>query len=83
MDDSRTRFVLSLNERSRSLVLTKRADPKFRAFLTYERRDPNTLILDGTFEGKKTTATLRKAADREFLLNSRGFHWINEVPFNR
>jgi hypothetical protein len=81
MDDSRTRFVLKLEEKT--LTLTKRADPKFKAVFHYTRPNPNTLALDGTFEGKKIIATLRKSEDREFLLSSRGFHWVNDVPFNR
>ena len=82
MDDSRTRYALAFDEKAKSLTLTKRTDPKFKAVFNY-RHDANTLFLDGTFEGKKMVATLYKAPDRDFLLNSRGFHWINEVPFNR
>ena len=81
MDDSRARLTLKIN--SRELMLTRRPELTPMAFFTYELRGPGTLILDGTFDGKKTNATLHKAASREFLLNTRGFHWINEVPFNR
>lgn len=80
MDDSRTRFMLALD--GKQLTLTKRTEPNFKAVFDY-RHEANALHLDGTFEGRKLVATLHKASEREFLLNSRGFHWINEVPFNR
>ena len=28
-------------------------------------------------------ARLKRIDDSKFLLKSRGFHWINEFPFNR
>jgi hypothetical protein len=34
-------------------------------------------------DGKKIQARLRKLELNNFLLNSRGFHWISEFPFNR
>ena len=83
MDDTRTRFAIALDEKAGTLTFTKRTDPAFKAVFNVQRRDPNTMLLDGTFEGKKTTAMLRRVENREFLLTSRGFHWINEVPFNR
>lgn len=84
MDDSRTRVSIKLKEDDRSMLLTKRNDHLFEARFTYTRPDPNTLVLDGTQYGKRVVAKLRKApADRTFLLTSRGFHWVNDVPFNR
>ena len=50
---------------------------------SYQRPNPQTLIVDGTMDGKKIHATLLRDDEKEFLLTSRGFHWINEYPFNR
>jgi hypothetical protein len=83
MDDSRTRFNLTLDEKKQTLTLKKRTEPSFVTTFNYRKPDARTFILDGTFEGKKMVATMHKGQDREFLLTSRGFHWINEVPFNR
>jgi hypothetical protein len=38
--------------------------------------------MEGTLNGK-IKARLRRAESSDFLLISRGFHWINEYPFNR
>jgi hypothetical protein len=43
--------------------------------------DRTTLVLDGTFRGRRIHAELRR--EPEPLLLTRGFHWRNEVPFNR
>jgi hypothetical protein len=38
--------------------------------------------MEGTLDGRPIKAKLRRA-DEPFLLVSRGFHWINELPFSR
>lgn len=44
--------------------------------------DPRpTLVIDGTFRGKPFHAELHREPDP--LLITRGFHWINDIPFNR
>lgn len=51
--------------------------------LRYRRAADGALTLEGTLDGHAITAegTLRRPED--FLLMNRGFHWINEYPFNR
>ncbi|MBS0196088.1 MAG: hypothetical protein JSR77_04965 [Planctomycetes bacterium] len=51
--------------------------------LSYERPAENTLVLSGEFQGVQIRARLNRRTDQSFLLLSRGFHWINEYPFNR
>ena len=51
--------------------------------LIYSRPDADHLLLEGKLESDLLSVRLRKVDPSEFLLASRGFHWINEVPFNR
>lgn len=81
VSDERVRYQIEMAKSAFSLK--RRTEPNFRAAFDYQRPNPNTLILDGTMNGKKVHATLHLDASKEFLLTSRGFHWINEVPFNR
>jgi hypothetical protein len=81
VSDERKRFGTKFEKDS--FVLTKRDDPAFSAPFKYTRPDPRTLIADGTMEGKRIHATMHLDAEKEFLLSSRGFHWINEYPYNR
>ncbi|HEX4961833.1 MAG TPA: hypothetical protein VF173_13400 [Thermoanaerobaculia bacterium] len=80
--DSRQRYGLKLDEAKKTLALTKRGDPAWKSALTYQRPAPDRLTLEGTFEGKKVRASLHRVAEPKSLLVIRGFHWINEFPFN-
>jgi hypothetical protein len=59
--------------------------------LSYQEPEPGVIVIDGdleTFESRKPVkhhvrARLRHVPDEKFLLLSRGFHWINEVPYNQ
>jgi hypothetical protein len=39
--------------------------------------------IEGPFQGAAIAAKIRKVENDDFPLVSRGFHWVNEVPFNR
>jgi hypothetical protein len=47
------------------------------------RHEGDKLVLEGEFEGRRVRARLSKMVVGESLLMTRGFHWINESPFNR
>ncbi len=83
MSESRQRFPLQLDAEKRTLSLTKRDDPNWKTVLGYEQPPPELLTLAGDFDGRPLRARLRRADPSRFLLTSRGFHWINESPFNR
>jgi hypothetical protein len=83
MDDSRQGFSLKLDPLKRTLALTKRGETKPSGQLAYQRPAPDVLLLTGDFDGQKVQAKLRRTDPKKFLLVSRGFHWINEYPFNR
>lgn len=81
VNDRRNRYSIKLS--ANEFTLGKRDDPAWKAPFRYTRPDPGTLIVDGTMDGKKIHATMKLDAEKEFLLTTRGFHWINEYPFNR
>jgi hypothetical protein len=82
MSDSRRRFLYKQDPKSHVLKLTKVEDSKWNATLTYTQTAPDLVAMEGTFDGKKVKATLKRADTSDFLLISRGFHWINEFPLN-
>lgn len=51
--------------------------------LSIARADAEYLTIDGVLDDETVRATLRRVPDSEFLLTSRGFHWISEFPYNR
>src|SRR5215471_2902424 len=83
MSGERVRYVLDLDVAKKKFTLSKRADPKWKSELTVEQPQPELVLLDGKMDGRQVHAKLRRQPESKFLLLSRGFHWINEVPFNR
>ena len=83
MNDSRQLLNVKLDEKKRTLAVSRKNEPAWNGLLTYERPDPNTLTLDGTIGNQKIQALCHREPVPAFRLTTRGFHWINEFPFNR
>ena len=65
------------------LALTRREEPSKKYELAYSEPAPDRLVVNGSIEGQTVRASLRKVPVPQFLLVDRGFHWINEYPYNR
>jgi hypothetical protein len=83
MSDSRNRYRLKLDTGQHTLALTKRDNPDWKSDFSYQQPEPELLKLEGTLDGQKIRAKLRRVEESSFLLVTRGFHWISEYPFNR
>ncbi len=81
MDESFARYNSSINDKT--LALTKADDKNWKASFIYQRPVPEQLILDGGMDGHIVHMQLQLVDRKKFLLVSRGFHWIQEYPFNR
>ncbi len=66
-----------------TVILTGNRDGSPRFVFTYTRPDDTHLTLEGRLRDDSIRARLRKIDTSKFLLINRGFHWINEFPFNR
>lgn len=55
---------------------------KHRYEFSYIVRD-TTLLLSGNCDNCFVSALFSRKTENDYLLMSRGFHWVNEVPFNR
>jgi len=83
MDDSFVDYRMKTDAEAGSLTLTKAGDPNWQASFTSERPTFDRLTLDGSMDGHATRMTLSRVDPNAFLLVNRGFHWIQEFPFNR
>jgi hypothetical protein len=83
MDDSYKRVRATLDEKKRTLIVTRRNEPQWDGRLSYAQPDPNTLTVDGDLGNRKIHALCHREPIPKFLLTTRGFHWVNEFPFNR
>jgi hypothetical protein len=82
MNDTFDRYTAEFDKDGRTLKVTS-VDRKTSSTLTYRRSPAERLVLDGTLDGQLVHLELKEVDLNTFLLNSRGFQWIQEVPFNR
>ena len=77
-----TGYVTPKKNGQTALVI-KAGDKTRKAVFTYERSASDQLKLNGTMAGHTIQMQLRREDEKKFLLSSRGFHWVQEYPFNR
>lgn len=65
------------------MTLKKRGVPEQNAEFAFAQPEPERLTLNGKLARQQIQAHLWRIAEPKFPLTSRGFHWINEYPFNR
>ena len=82
-DDTFTGYGSAINEKDHTIALTKPADKNWKATLTYTRPVPDQLVLAGPMDGHQVEMKLKLMDRDKFNLVNRGFHWINEYPFQR
>lgn len=83
MDDSFDRYGTAISVNNRTLAFTKDSDKSWKATFSFQRVAQDQLILDGSMDGHKIHMQLQLVDRNKFLLISRGFHWVQEYPFNR
>lgn len=84
MDDSFRRFNAKVDTAAKQLTLTTMGSGSVtQSPLSYQRPDHEHLLIDGMIEGRMTHLVLQFRDPDSFLQRSRGFHWIQELPFNR
>lgn len=81
-DDSRKSYGAQVDEKKNTLSLTKGDDKNWKASFTFTRA-ADRLKLDGSIGGHKVEMQLKREDETKLTLNSRGFHWVQEYPFNR
>lgn len=83
MDDSPAAYNADYNAAKDTVTLTRASEKNQAGTLIYSRPDADRVLLEGKLSGDMLTIKLREVDTTKFLLVNRGFHWINERPFNR
>lgn len=81
-NDSIQRCVFKPDTLSHLITMNFRKDTTTWRF-TYFQPAPDALVLAGVWKNDSLRVQLKRYDERKFLLTNRGFHWVNEVPFNR
>ena len=81
--DSMVRFGLRTDTLKRVAILANGPDSTKWARLAYLFPDSAHLALAGRIAGDSVEMKLRRRPESSYPLVSRGFHWVNEVPYFR
>jgi hypothetical protein len=84
---SRVRYRMQINPAAKTVTLQRPDFSDWKAELTFTQPDADHLFLEGELDGHAMKVELRRENLDEYLaqfrLLNRGFHWINEYPYNR
>ncbi len=82
-DGSATRMGMQLDMEASEMKMIELGGLKpEKNAMRFELIQEDLLRIEGDFKGQKIAVKLRRD-DRKSLLNSRGFHWFSEAPFDR
>ncbi|HEY3738293.1 MAG TPA: hypothetical protein VGL53_00540 [Bryobacteraceae bacterium] len=86
-DGSRSNFRIQMDEAHSQFAIVTSGGGKTAAKelgkFRFLRTGPAALSLEGTWNGKTIGMQLDALSTAEYPLNKRGFHWVQEFPFNR
>jgi hypothetical protein len=77
MSDAWMGYLVQVDADTRTLALTKPQDSTWQSAVSYKEREPGLLALEGTFDGRKIRANLRRD-ESEFPLVNGKFRWVIE-----
>jgi hypothetical protein len=75
-DDSFAHFPVTINERYRTVSVRKGNSRNWEAAFLYERPADDRMVLEGTMDGLKLRATLKRVELDSFRLRSSFFRWV-------
>lgn len=82
MDDSFAWHGASIDVKNKTLVITDDRDKNWKANFNFERSGQDQMTLDGSMDGHQVHMQLKRIDLNRFRLVSRGFHWVQEYPYN-
>lgn len=81
MNDSAAWYECKVDTLQHTFELT--SDKRFTITMAYNKQDSKTYILKGRCLYDTLYMVVKKLDKSSFPLMNRGFHWVNEYPFNR
>ena len=83
MNDSLVTFGAKIHASGNSIEVTQFDSAQTRSTLTFERPAKDRLVLDGMLDKHVVHMELSYRDPDSFLIRSRGFHWVQENPYNK
>ena len=83
MNDSLKYFAIKTDTMKHRIVFNSYVDTIHKFTFTYTLHKPGVLVINGKWKQDSLHIKLHRVNEKDFLLLKRGFHWVNEYPFNR
>jgi hypothetical protein len=83
MNDSTANFTTVFNKKKKELVLKSTAKDSLKYVLNYNVIGKDKLVISGLRDKDSISVSFKKKDLKDFRLINRGFHWVNEYPYNR
>lgn len=83
MDDSFVYYDLAIQKDEKQFTLSSEEEQPVSPNFEYQLFGDMTLQLDGTLHNDTLQVFFSKKNREDFLLINRGYHWVNEYPYNR
>ncbi|UEG53864.1 hypothetical protein LLH06_02605 [Mucilaginibacter daejeonensis] len=83
MNDSVRNLNFEVDTAKKLATVYSATDTLHKYKLHYARIPKDTLLLKGFYKGDTVNVKLHRFDEKKFRLTSRGFHWVNEYPYNR
>ena len=83
LNDRSYRLIFNVDTIKKSIIANLQTDTINKYQLSYRQLNDTTLNLKGIFYKDTINFTFSKVNIKSFRLTNRGYHWVNEYPFNR
>jgi hypothetical protein len=83
MNDSSKFLSFKIDTQAHSIVINTYTDTLQKYDFAYTKPKPGVLLLNGKWQQDSLKIKFNRFDEKQFLLMRRGFHWINEQPFNK
>ncbi len=83
MNDSTHNFAFKVDTLKRTITMNSYKDTLNKYQFTYTKPQKDSLLIKGSYKKSTLVIGLHREDENKFILVKRGFHWINEYPFNR
>jgi len=83
MNDSTKGFAFKLDTIKKRIEIFSYNDTTKKSNLVYSFPQKDILLLTGKLDSNSVVIKMRKYDFKNFRLINRGFHWVNEYPYNR
>jgi hypothetical protein len=83
MDDTKSFLRVETDEKTKVMTVTRTKAKGEKEVLSFAQPDAEHVTLEGKLGDDALVVKLKKMPTPEFQLVTRGFHWIQEFPYNR